>query len=117
MSALLDDLAGRGLLDSTLVAWLGDFGRTPAINANDGRDHHPGAWSAVLAGGGIRGGLVHGRTDDQGEKVVEDAVSVPDLFATIADRVGIDPGKTFDTPVGRPIAITDRGKPVRELLA
>jgi uncharacterized protein (DUF1501 family) len=116
MGALLDDLTARGLLDSTLVVWLGDFGRTPAINAADGRDHHPGAWSAVLAGGGIRGGIVHGRTDDEGSEVVAGAVSVPDLFATIADRVGIDPGKTFDTPLGRPIAITDRGRPVAALL-
>lgn len=117
MGALLDDLASRGLLDATLVAWLGDFGRTPTINAKEGRDHHPGAWSAVLARGGIRGGVVHGRTDDEGEKVVADAVSVPDLFATIADRVGVDPAKTFDTPLGRPISITDRGKPVAALLA
>jgi hypothetical protein len=117
MSALFDDLQRRGLADSTLVVWMGDFGRTPAINGNDGRDHHPGAWSAVLAGAGIRGGVVHGETDATGDKVVKDAVTVPSLLATIATALGLDPADTVLSPVGRPISLTDGGTPVRAILA
>lgn len=116
MSGLLADLERRGLADSTLVVWMGDFGRTPNINANDGRDHHPGAWTAVLAGAGIRGGVVHGETDAQGAKVVKDAVSVPNLLATIATPLGLDPADMAQSPAGRPIALTDSGTPVRALL-
>ena len=116
MSALLEDLHRRGLADSTLVVWMGDFGRTPVINANDGRDHHPNAWSAVLAGAGIRGGVVHGETDERGDKVVKDAVSVPNLLATIATTLGLDPADIAQSPAGRPIALTDGGTPVRALL-
>jgi Protein of unknown function (DUF1501) len=116
MSALLGDLERRGLLSSTLVVWMGDFGRTPRINANDGRDHHPGAWSAVLAGAGVRAGIVHGETDAQGEKVVKDAVTVPNLLATIATLVGLDPTDTVMSPAGRPISLTDGGTVVKALL-
>jgi hypothetical protein len=117
MSALFDDLQRRGLADSTLVVWMGDFGRTPAINGNDGRDHHPGAWSAVLAGAGIRGGVVHGETDATGDKVVKDAETVPSLLATIATTLGLDPADTVLSPVGRPISLTDGGAPIRAILA
>jgi uncharacterized protein (DUF1501 family) len=117
MSALLRDLEARKLLDSTLVVWMGDFGRTPRINANDGRDHHPGSWSAVLAGGGARGGVVYGATDAAGDKVASKPVSVPNLLATIVQLVGIDPGETRTSPAGRPIAITDSGAPIKELIA
>ena len=72
MSALLADLAERKLLDQTLVIWMGEFGRTPTINGRDGRDHYPNAWSAVLAGGGVRRGIAHGSTDDEGAKVASD---------------------------------------------
>lgn len=116
MSGLLADLERRRLLDETLVVWMGDFGRTPRINANDGRDHHPGAWTAVLAGAGIRGGVVHGETDAEGDKVVRDAVVVPDLMATIATTLGIDPAETVMSPAGRPISVTEKGTPVRALL-
>ncbi len=116
MSALLEDLQRRGLADSTLVVWMGDFGRTPTINANDGRDHFPNAWSAVLAGAGIRGGVVHGETDADGAKVVKDAVTVPNLLATIATTLGLDPADVAQSPAGRPIALTDGGVPVRSLL-
>jgi uncharacterized protein (DUF1501 family) len=104
------------LLDDTLVVWMGDFGRTPRINADDGRDHFPAAWTAVLAGGGIRGGLVHGETDAEGAKVVKDAVTVPNLLATIATTLGLDPDDTVMSPVGRPIALTDHGVPLKRLL-
>jgi hypothetical protein len=116
MSGLLEDLERRGLKDSTLVVWMGDFGRTPNINGNDGRDHHPAAWSAVLAGAGIRGGVVHGETDAQGDKVVKDAVTVPSLLATIATTLGLDPADTAQSPAGRPISLTDGGVPVKALL-
>ncbi len=117
MSALLDDLQRRGLADSTLVVWMGDFGRTPNINGNEGRDHFPNAWSAVLAGAGIRGGVVHGETDAQGAKVVKDAVTVPNLLATIATALGLDPADVAQSPAGRPISLTDGGAPVRAILA
>lgn len=117
MSALVAELRRRGLWDRTLVAWMGEFGRTPRLNARDGRDHHPAAFSAVLAGAGIRGGVVHGATDAEGAKVVRDAVSVPDLLATIATAIGLDPADTVMSPAGRPISLTDGGVPVRALLS
>ena len=116
-SALLDDLAARKLAGRTLVACMGEFGRTPRINANDGRDHWPAAWSAVLSGGGIRGGIVHGATDDDGAKVVHDPTMVPDLLATMAAQLGLDPAHTEVSPAGRPISITDDGTPIRALFA
>ena len=117
MSALLDDLQRRGVADTTLVVWMGDFGRTPNINGNEGRDHFPNAWSAVLAGAGIRGGVVHGETDAQGAKVVRDAVTVPNLLATVAPTLGLDPADVTQSPAGRPISLTDGGAPVRAILA
>jgi uncharacterized protein (DUF1501 family) len=117
LSALLHDLDQKRLLGTTLVACLGDFGRTPRINGNDGRDHYPQAWSAVLAGGGIRGGIVHGQTDATGAKVVADATAVPDLFATLATLLGMSPTTTIESPSGRPIALTDGGAPVRAVMA
>lgn len=115
MATLVGDLEKRRLLDSTLVVCLGDFGRTPTINPNEGRDHYPQAWSAVLAGGGIRGGLVVGETDALGAKVAE-PTSVADLFATIATTLGLDPAMTLRTRAGRPISITDAGRPIAKLL-
>lgn len=117
MATLIKDLDERKLLDSTLVIWMGEFGRTPKINGNEGRDHFPSAWSAALAGGGVRGGQAYGQTDAEGAKVVDKQVIVPDLFATIATLLGMDPAKSFSTPVGRPIAITEKGTPVRDLIA
>jgi hypothetical protein len=116
LAALIRDLDARRILETTLVMVLGEFGRTPKINANDGRDHHPGAWSAVLAGGGVRGGVTWGATSDDGDKVVDKPTRVADLMATVATCLGIDPDKQFTTPLGRPVTITDGGKPIRELL-
>jgi hypothetical protein len=115
-SSLYRDLAERRLLESTLVVVAGEFGRTPKINDNDGRDHYPQAWSLLLGGGGVRGGQVVGRTDGDGAQVVERPVTVADLMATLASLMGLDPDKSVLTPVGRPISLTDHGKPVRELL-
>ncbi len=117
LAMLLKDLADRKLLASTLVVCMGDFGRTPKINGNDGRDHYPQAWSAVLAGGGVRGGVVHGATDAAGAQVVGTRTSVPDLLATVATLAGMDPGHTQTTPVGRPISLTDNGQPIRAIMA
>ncbi len=115
-ATLLKDLEARHLLDSTLVVWMGDFGRTPQINANEGRDHHPQAWSAVLAGGGARGGVVRGETDALGDKVVSRPVTVPNLLATAVTLLGKDPRETRISPAGRPIAMTDEGVAVPELI-
>jgi uncharacterized protein (DUF1501 family) len=115
-AALLADLGARGLLDSTLVACMGEFGRTPRVNGNDGRDHWPGAWSAVLAGGGVRGGVVHGATDEDGAKVIGAPTRVPDLLATMATLMGLDPAHSETTPAGRPIAVTEGGVPIAAVL-
>ena len=117
MATLLRELEERQLLGSTLVACMGEFGRTPKINGNDGRDHHPKAWSAVLAGGGIRSGVVHGATDEDGEKVVGPPEGVPDLVATMASLMGMNADDTQATPIGRPISLTDHGAPIREIVA
>jgi uncharacterized protein (DUF1501 family) len=107
MAALFDDLRRRGLFDSTLVVWTGEFGRTPRINnnANPGRDHWGNAWSVLLAGCGIQGGRVIGRTDERGAEVVETPVTPENLAATIYDKVGIDYKKYYETPSGRPIRL------------
>jgi uncharacterized protein (DUF1501 family) len=117
VSALIRELDERKLLGSTLVVLMSEFGRTPKINDNDGRDHYPQAWTALLAGGGIRGGIAHGGTDAEGAKVVEKPVTVPDLFATLATQLGQDPAKTALSGSGRPISLTDSGTPVAELIA
>jgi hypothetical protein len=121
MSALVTDLKERGLLDSTLVIWMGEFGRTPKINsrgAKPGRDHYPRAWSTVLTGGGIKGGQVVGKTDAQGATVLERPVSAVDFMATVCQALGIDYTKQNQTPIGRPVRIADKGaQPIKELFA
>jgi hypothetical protein len=114
---LLSDLKRRGLLDTTLVVWMGEFGRTPKINPRAGRDHYPKAFNVVLAGGGIRGGRVIGKTDAGGAEVTDRPVSVPDLFQTFCRSLKIDPQAENIAPNGRPIKIVDGGKPVHELFA
>jgi hypothetical protein len=117
-STLMTDLKQRGLLETTLIVWMGEFGRTPTINPSKGRDHFPVAWSTVLAGGGIKGGQVWGSTGESGMQVEKDPVSVPDYLATVCAALGIDHTKENITPEGRPIPIVDRGhKPVEPLLA
>ncbi|QDT50107.1 hypothetical protein Pan258_41630 [Symmachiella dynata] len=117
-ATLMSDLKQRGLLDSTLIVWMGEFGRTPVINANAGRDHFPAAWSTVLAGGGIKGGQVYGKTGEDGMQVAEKPVTTPDLLATICAALGIDPQKQNMSNVGRPVRIVDpEAKPIQEVLA
>lgn len=119
VDALLKDLAGRGLLDSTLVIWMGDFGRTPHINTkgeSPGRDHYPRAWTSILFGGGIRGGQVIGRTDKQGAQVEDRPIAAVDFLATVCHLIGVDYTKKNDTPIGRPVRIVDKSaKPIKEL--
>jgi len=117
MSGLLSDLAQRQMLDETLVIWMGEFGRTPRINAGNGRDHWTRAFTAALAGGGIAGGRVLGKTNAQGTETLDRPVSVQDLFATVYGQLGIDASKKYMTPSGRPVKILEGGDPVKELLA
>lgn len=116
MSALIADLHQRGLLDSTLVVWIGDFGRTPWLNGIGGRDHYPAVTPAVLAGGGVRGGRVVGATSKDGRKVIQGKVKPADVFATIAKSLGLDPDKERKSRAGRPIATVDSGTPIRGLI-
>jgi hypothetical protein len=117
MGTLIRDLHERGLLDSTLVLWMGEFGRTPRINPQNGRDHYPKVWSVAMAGGGIKGGRVIGASDKDGVEVKERPVTVPDLFATIYTALGVDHKKKNISPLGRPIQLSDNGVPVQELLS
>jgi hypothetical protein len=112
---LVRDLRERNRLDRTLILWMGEFGRTPRINANNGRDHYPAAFSIALAGGGVRGGRVIGATNDGGNAITRGRVTVPDLMCSICHAMGIDPRKENQTPIGRPIRIVDGGNHVREL--
>jgi uncharacterized protein (DUF1501 family) len=121
ISGLLADLKTRGLLDNTLVIWMGDFGRTPKINARGaqpGRDHYPRAWTTAFFGGGIKGGQVIGRTDKEGATVEERPVSAIDFMATACKALGIDYTKQNTAANGRPVRIADKGaNPVMELFA
>jgi hypothetical protein len=113
MSALIDDLHERGLLDSTLVVWMGEFGRSPQVGGDGGRNHWAKAWSTVLAGGGIRGGQVIGRTDRDAAEVLERPISVTDFLGTICTVLGIDYTRPNRAPgVERPIPIVDTSKPI-----
>jgi uncharacterized protein (DUF1501 family) len=114
-AALVADLKQRGLLEKTLVVWTGEFGRTPRINPNKGRDHYPRVFSAAIAGGGIRGGQVIGGSTDDGTALKSDPVTVPDLFSTICKSLKVDPHKENLSPIGRPLKIVDGGKPVEKL--
>jgi hypothetical protein len=114
---LLKDLADRKLLDSTLVLWMGEFGRTPRINAAGGRDHWPRCSTVVLAGAGIRGGLVIGRTSADGTEVLERPVTPPELLATVLQALGIDPTKENRPEGGEPVPLVEKGAgPIKEAL-
>jgi hypothetical protein len=116
-AALIGDLAERGLLDETLVIGMGEFGRTPKLNAADGRDHWPRVFSAVFAGGGIKGGQVIGSSDRVGESPKDRPVTPADLARTIYTLLGIDPKRELQTADGRPVQINQGGEVVKELLA
>ena len=114
-AALLADLKQRGMLDSTLVVWMGEFGRTPRINPRGGRDHYPRAFNVALGGCGVKGGQVIGKTDAGGESVDDRPVSVSDLFRTICHGLAIDADKENMSGIGRPIRIVDGGEVVKEV--
>jgi hypothetical protein len=114
-AALLMDLKARGLLERTLVIWMGEFGRTPAVNLTAGREHYPQAFNLFLGGCGIKGGRVLGATDAKGVEVMERPVTVSDLFCTFCKALGIDPRREKDSDVGRPVKIVEKGKAVGEL--
>jgi hypothetical protein len=116
-ATLLDDLRDRGLLDTTLVVWMGEFGRTPRINPQRGRDHWANSWSTVLAGGGVRGGQVVGRTSADGMEVADRPVAVADFLATVCAALGIDASKQNDSNLGRPIRLVDAAaKPLLDVV-
>jgi hypothetical protein len=115
---LTNDLEERGLLDSTLVVAMGEFGRTPWLNAARGRDHYPNAWSMMMTGCGLKRGVVVGATDADGVDVAEKPFNEQNLFATIFTALGIDPHGEYDLP-GMPTfhRVENKAEPIRELLA
>ena len=119
MGSLVEDLAQSGMLKNTVILWAGEFGRTPRINANAGRDHYPRAWSVVVGGGAIKGGQVYGSTDANGEAPKDNPVSIGDVFATVYKGMGIDPTPEQNASIrdnlGRPFSIADKGKPIAAL--
>lgn len=117
ISALLADLEERGLLDQTLVVLATEFGRTPRINQNEGRDHYPKAFSCLLAGGGVKGGSVYGKTSAGGEEVEENPVKIPDFNATVAYALGLPLDQVLYSPSKRPFTVSAKGKPVLEVLS
>ena len=115
--ALLDDLNRTGMIKDTMVVIGTEFGRTPKINQNAGRDHHPGAFSCVLAGAGIKGGIAYGKTDSKGQSVDDNPVYPADLNATIATALGLPIKQEFLSPTNRPFKIAHDGDVVKEVLA
>jgi uncharacterized protein (DUF1501 family) len=116
-SGLLDDLEERGILDDTLVVWMGEIGRTPRINNRSGRDHYVRSWSTALAGGGVKGGLVYGESDKDGVDVKDNPVTEGDFFATIYSALGLDPEAENFSGV-RPIPLAPFGhNVVKDILA
>ena len=116
LAALLADLADRGLLGDTLVLCFGEFGRTPRVNKNAGRDHWGPAFTVLLGGGGLKGGRVVGRSDARAERPAADPYGPEDLFFTTFAQLGINPKDEFHTPDGRPVALVNNGRPIAELL-
>ena len=118
MATLIDDLQDRGLLDRTLIIWMGEFGRSPQITSGGGRNHHSKAWSSVLLGGGVKGGQVVGKTDRTATEIVDRPVTIGDFLATVCQLMGIDHTKENHPPgVNRPIRIVDKAeKPLVEVL-
>jgi uncharacterized protein (DUF1501 family) len=116
MSALVEDLVQRGLLESTLLLWMGEFGRTPRINANVGRDHYARAWSAVIGGCGVQGGIAIGETSEDGAQVTSESHSAEDLMATALAALGIPLNRSYTSNNGRPMKIAGGGTVIPGLL-
>jgi hypothetical protein len=117
MGNLVADLAASGLLENTLVVWMGEFGRTPKINQNGGRDHWPRGWSVVMGGAGMKGGQVVGATDKDGVEIVDRELGVMDLIASMTKAMGIPLDTQYTTPNGRPFKVVDGAQPIKELFA
>jgi uncharacterized protein (DUF1501 family) len=116
MGTLVKDLVERGMWRNTVLVWMGEFGRTPRINQNAGRDHWARCWSIVVGGGAIKGGQVYGSTDADGLAVANNPVKVGDVFATLYRGLGIDPTTQIRDPIGRPFAIAGgNGRPIEAL--
>ncbi len=115
MGGLVQDLVQRGMWKNTVVVWMGDFGRTPRINQNNGRDHWARGWSVVMGGGAIKGGQVYGATSADGMDIKDDACTVGDVFATIYKGMGLDPETQVRDNLGRPLKIAE-GKPLKGLV-
>jgi len=116
-AALISDLKSHGLLDSTLIVMGSEFGRTPTINENSGRDHYPKVYSTVFAGGGVKGGYVHGSSDKEGREVADKQVTVQDFIATIGAAMGLPISEVVMSPSGRPFTVGDKGKAVTDIFA
>ena len=117
MSALVTDLQQRGLLENTVILWMGEFGRTPRINGDAGRDHYARAWSAVVGGGGLRGGIAVGETNADGTRVESRPHSSEDLMATVCRALDLSLDTKFTSANGRPMKIAGGGEPIAELFA
>jgi uncharacterized protein (DUF1501 family) len=115
MGGLVQDLVQRGLWKDTVVVWMGDFGRTPRINQNNGRDHWARGWSVVVGGGGIKGGQIYGSTSADGMDIKDNPTTVGDVFATLYKGMGLDPETQVRDNLGRPLKIAE-GKPLKGLV-
>lgn len=116
-AALITDLKNKGLLDSTLIVMGSEFGRTPRINENSGRDHYPKAYSTVFAGGGVKGGYIHGATDKDGREVTDKQATCQDFIATVGAAMGLPISEVVMSPSGRPFTVGDKGTAITELFA
>jgi uncharacterized protein (DUF1501 family) len=116
-SALLEDLQSKGLLDSTLVVLGSEFGRTPGINENSGRDHYPKVYSTVFAGGGVKGGFVYGASDKEGREVADKQATPQDFLSTIGYAMGLPVDEVVMSPSNRPFTVGDKGTAITELFA
>jgi hypothetical protein len=118
MGSLVEDLAQSGKLKDTVIVWMGEFGRTPRINQNGGRDHYPRAWSVVVGGGNIKGGMAYGTTDKDGTAPADNPVQIQDLYATLYAGLGLDPATQVRDNLGRPTAIAgEKATPIKALLS
>jgi len=115
MSALVEDLSDRGLLQDTAIIWMGEFGRTPNINGNGGRDHWARSWSVVVGGAGFKGGVVVGQTNEDGKEIITDPYTSQDLMASVLSSLDISLETTFTSKNGRPMKIANSGKVIKEL--
>jgi uncharacterized protein (DUF1501 family) len=117
MSALIEDLDQRGRLANTVILWMGEFGRTPRINGDAGRDHWARAWSVVVGGAGIKGGQAVGQTNEEGTQVESEPYAAQDLMASVCHALGISLQTTYTSRNGRPMKIANGGKIISELFA